>query len=573
MSYENISILLGSLRYKSAPNVDFSLKIPFYQNNKEIIEYERSINIDLQQVYNDERQQSTKFRPTGKFQIIFKNSYSGSTQYDPFRNNLYYLDSKNNAQLSCENGIDNVSWVGLPQYNEFDFIRNDYNVQGYTQPPNQHLIFESESASTYNWNFFISYPYSSTTAQTMQVIFQDDPNSTFFWNCSDGLPFIIKRTVIGGNNLISFKCPIKHGLLPNEFVELSISYGTKNLFQVYSFGLEEYGNEEFVFNLYDIGYTGNTFNDLTKGTFKRVVDEQNVEGTRSIYYVRKHKILTDVNDAVLVKAGFEQNIFGKKSKFESSAYTPNKVGRISTKEDSKSYTLTFNTDIDINGIIDNQKRPITELFYTVLWKGYFGWTNGLRKGWNFNLPLNPTTKLPNSWWINPNSNTNFNIGTWNNPPNTETFRYVESLKKDDVLDGDYCEWNNLFQNERVVSNLFYKFNFNPLVFNNSNTSFGYYYQTHYPLTIRVFSNYVENGNPIEVDGIPNYAQFSKLDNQFLWRDIYEYGYFDESNRGVDYPFLNGHHYPYKDITFRVIPEGSNYTEINVIFEPIIDFCE
>ena len=30
---------------------------------------------------------------------------------------------------------------------------------------------------------------------------------------------------------------------------------------------------------------------------------------------------------------------------------------------------------------------------------------------------------------------------------------------------------------------------------------------------------------------------------------------------------------YKDITFRIIPEGSNYTEINVIFEPIIDFCE
>jgi hypothetical protein len=573
MSYENISILLGSLRYKSAPNVDFSLKVPFYQNNKEIIEFERNIDVNLEQVYFDERQKSTKFRPTSKFQIIFKNSYSGYTDYKPFRNNLYYLDSQNNAKLSCENGVDNVNWVGLPQYNEFDFIRTDNNLPGYTQQPNQHLIFESESASTYNWNFFLSYPYSSTTAQTMQVFFKDDPSTVFTWNCSDGLPFIIKRTVIGGNKLISFKCPVKHGLYLNDFVELSISYDSKNIFKIYSFGLEEYGNEEFVFNLYDVGYTGNTFDDLTKGTFKRVIDDQNVEATKSNYYVKKHKILTDVNDAVLVKAGFELNIFGKKSKYESSAYTPNKISRISTKEDSKSYTLTFNTDLDINGLLDNQKRPLTEIFYTVLWKGYFGWTNGLKKGWNFNLPLNPTTNLPNSWWANPNSNTNFTINTWNNPPNTETFKYVESLKKGDVIDGDYCEWNSVSQNERVISNLFYKFTFNPLVFNNSNTDFGYYYQTHYPLTIRVFSNYIETGTRAEVEGIPDYAQFSKLNNEFLWRDIYEYGYFDESNRGVNYPFLNGQHYPYKDITFRIIPEGSNYTEINVIFEPIIDFCE
>lgn len=585
MNNNNISIILGSLRYKSAPNIDFSLKVPFYQNNKEIIDFERSIDVNLQQVYFDERQKSSKFRPTGKFQVIFQNAYSGITNYPPFENNLYYLDSKNSAQQACEFGPDSVAWVGLPQFNEFDFIRTDYNVVGYTKPPNEHLVFQSNQASTYNWNFFISYPYSSVTNQVMEIRFQDDPNSPFSWSCSDGLPFIIKNIVIGGNKLIAFKCPVKHGLRSGEYVELSISYNTTKVFQIYSLGLEEYGNDDFVFNLYDIGYTGTTFQDLKKGTFKRVLNNENVEATKSQYYVRKHKIITNVSDAILVKAGFEVNIFGKKSKFESSAFTPNNVGRVSVKEDAKSYTLTFNNDIDIQNLRDNQQRPVTELFFTVMWKGYFGYTvgtvEGLQKGWGFNLQSNPSnTNVPDPWWssTNTDSYTNIPIQSYTNSSYPSfVFKHVKPLTSGDVLDGDYCEWNSYLQSERVITNLYHKIKFNPFIFNKTDLSpinrKGYYYQPHYPITIKVFSNYVENGNPREVEGIPDYAQFSQLDNQFLWRDIYEYGYFDEINRGVDYPFLNGCHYPYQDVVFRIIPEGSNYTEINVIFEPIIDFCE
>ena len=61
---------------------------------------------------------------------------------------------KRRAIASC--GLSNplsVSWTGLPQYNEFDFIRNDYNVPGYTQAPNQHLNFVPKSASSYNGIF------------------------------------------------------------------------------------------------------------------------------------------------------------------------------------------------------------------------------------------------------------------------------------------------------------------------------------------------------------------------------------------------------------------------------------
>lgn len=592
-------IVLGSLRYKSAPDVDSSLKVPLIQNTKEIIEFDRTIDIDLEQVYNDERQISSKFRPSAKFQLLFKNTVAGSTNYTPFENNLYYLNTTSAAIEQCVNGA-NVMWTGYPQYYEFDFIRNDYNVLGYTQPSGTtnltHINFQPVSASSYNWNFFLSYPFSSVTGQTMFVFFKDDPNTLFTWECQNGIPFIIQNTTINGDRLISFKCPVKHGLKVGEYAQLSFSYGTQNLFQVYSLGLEEYGNEEYVFNIYNVGYTGTTFNNLTKGTFKRVIDNQNIEDTMSKYYVRKHKILTNVEDAVMVNAGFERNIFGTKKKYESSGFTPNYQSRVSIKEDSQSYTLSFNTDVVIRDLRDNQMRPLTELFFTVIWKGYFGWTCspltvsnsapsqvvvGLQQGWEFNLPLN-SNSYPNSWWFNiiPYSNTqiptDYYIKTINNQQ--YIFYYNRSLKSGDELNGDFCEWNRFEQNERVISNLYHKFKFNPAVFPTMGYEFpgnrlGYYYQPHHPITLKVFSDYVENGDPENVVGLPDYAEYSSSINSFVWRDIYDYGYIDSTGRGVNYPFFNGTHYPFRNIIFRIIPEGSNYTETNIIFDPITDFCE
>ena len=109
---------------------------------------------------------------------------------------------------------------------------------------------------------------------------------------------------------------------------------------------------------------GGTFNDGVTGTAKRVILKNNESDTISTYYVRKNKILTESENAVLVNAGFEQNIFGEKKKYESSGFTPNQVARVSVKEGSQSYTLSFNKDVRVNPIRDNQKRPITELFFS-----------------------------------------------------------------------------------------------------------------------------------------------------------------------------------------------------------------
>jgi hypothetical protein len=95
------------------------------------------------------------------------------------------------------------------------------------------------------------------------------------------------------------------------------------------------------------------------------------------------------------------------------------------------------------------------------------------------------------------------------------------------------------------------------------------------MTLRVFSDYVETGDLQTIDAVPNYAYYSKTDQQFRWRDIYTYGFKDNLERGVDYPFLNTAQYPFQNVEFRLVPEGINYNTLGVNFpyKPLIDECE
>ena len=609
---DDIRIVLGSLRFKTSTNTNLSIPTPLVQRSKNLQEFDRSIDINLAQIFDDERQKSTVFRPTCKFQLLYYNSYTGATNYPPLENNLYYINENELTLAQCNANANAIHWSGFPQYHEFDFIRSDYNVSGYTQPPNNHINFVPKSASTYNWNFFVSYPYKNSYTKVLEYY----GSSPISWTVSDGIPFKIKATdvFVNGSRVIQFRCPVKHGLSVGEFANVKIPLKNYNqTFQVFNLGDGLPDTNEYIFNIYNIGYPASTFGNGDKGTFKRVVNYENPDDTTSKYYVLQHKILTNVEDYVMVNAGFEQNIFGIKKKFESSTYTPNNVSRVSLKEGAQSYSLSFNKDIDVSALRDNQKRPITELYITTLWKGYFGLTFGvqtpgvgyvgLKQGYGFNLP-STSFNTPTQWWKLSNSNSTF-VGDNNQPYPLGTlpllnslssglgpgsglvsFKYMESLKEGDVLDGGFYEWNDYEQTERLISDIYHKFTFNPFIFNISNTDdnsnqLGYYYQPHNKMKIRSFSEYIELGDIKNVVDVPDYAYFSTTYNSFIWRDLYSYGFNGSDNSGVDYPFLNGTHYPYKNFIFRIIPEGTNYIESSLnnyaalygAAQPINDDCE
>ena len=531
-----------------------------------MVEYDRSQSISLAQVFDDERQASTIFRPTFKVSYLYDNTYTGSTNYNPFLNNLYYVDPVNSMATNV--------WKGLPQYYEFDFYRPD--VQ------DQHVNYKAISAYTYNWTYYISYAHKNNYDKQL---FYTLNNNNLTWTASTGIPFTINNTTQNGSGLIAFQCIAPHGLTEGEYVELSFSYNGNNLFQVFSLGNDSFGSEVYVFNIYNLGYTGTTFANSTSGTFKRVINPENILETKSKYYVREHKIITNVNDCVMTKNAFEKNVYNEDKKFEYSSITPNKVSRISQKTSSNVYNVTVNYDLNLRNVLDNQKRPVSELFLTIINKGYTGYFNkpnngvGLKQGWEFNL-----TKTTNSWWNlnNTNSNTNIQTSAYTLTNGaTKTFYFNQDLMSGDTIDGDFCEWNDYEQLERVISPYYHKIKFNEDVFQTTNTSStnapGYYYEPHHSMQIRVFSDYIETGDLQFIDQVPSYSFYSNSDQQFRWRDLYSYGFKDNLNRGVNYPFLNSAQYPFRDTVFRLIPEGINYNAdllgIPYPYKPLIDGCE
>jgi hypothetical protein len=583
----DIKIILGSLRFKSAVNTDSTIQVPFVSTQKELDEFDRNVNLSLSQLFNDERQASSIFRPTFKIDFIFKNAYSGYTSiggvdYKPFTNNLAYV----NPTESIGNNI----WSGYPQYFEFDLMRTDNDISGYTinsattQP---HISFVNKSASTYNWVQYITYPYENDDSKKLQYYITQTNSHT--WTCSDGIPFYIKTPyTINGQPCISFVCPVKHNLNVGDWVELEFinpwnGYNGIKTFQVYKLGDLAYKSSEYIFNIYDIGFTGTSFTNLAKGTFKKIVDINNSAETKSIYYVRKHQVITSVNDAILNKAAYTQNGFGRK--IQPDYVTPNNTQRVSLIENNQSYLLNFSKDIDISQYRDNLNRPITQLFLTIINKGYFGWfsrpiastNSGIREGFEFNLS---NTSRPYWSLVNNNiSKTNLTVDSYNRTQNGTnfTFYYTKDLNIGDVIDGDFCEFNKFLQEERVISNLYHKIYFNPQLFKiekitTSNTN-GYYYQPHHPLNLRTYSSFIEEESILNVDSAPDYAYFSEYSQTLIWRDIYEYGFVDDLGVGVDYPFINNCHYPTINMIFRVLPEGSTTENITTIVSPIIDECE
>ena len=580
MDVQNYLVVKPDLLNAAAPQTDININTQLNETQSQLIEYDQTSNVSLITVFDNERQGSNIFRPTFKINYVYENNiigYCPDPSWSNYLNNLYY--TKPTSSLISQ------QWSGVPSYQEFEFIRTDItNTQLNTQPFNGFII---KSSSTYNWAVRLSYPFENLTGITMSYDFNSTKQLT--WTSSDGIPFIISTGSDNGLQILQFKCPVKHGLAIGEYVELSqgFEYNGNNTYQVYDLGNNTYGSEEYIFNLYNVGYTGNTFFSGKTGTFKRIVDIYNSGETKSRYYVRNHKIISDAQDSMITRSGFEENAYANKSSYQLSALTPNKVANIFQYQSSNTYNATFERDLDLTNVLDNNKKPVTEIFLTFQWVGYFGWHNKLQRGWQLNL----TSGSTNTWFDFSNTDaieTNSNLvysrvdrGLNNTPPNYFNFTVNLPRQSGDTIYGDFCEFNDSEQLERVISPYMNKFTYNQILFTtdlttNQTNPNGYYYQVHFPVRIKTFSNYIETAAPNTVTGVPSYAYFSENQNLWLWRDLYAYGFIDEDNRGVDFPFLNEAHYPFGNITFRLFSDESSFNPTDfyqITIEPLTDPCE
>ena len=127
-----------------------------------------------------------------------------------------------------------------------------------------------------------------------------------------------------------------------------------------------------------------------------------------------------------------------------------------------------------------------------------------------------------------------------------------------------------------MSEYYHKITFNPDVFNigtDPTNPLGYYYKPHNKIPIKIYSNYVEESDGLVINDLPNYAYYKNSTKEFIWRDIYTYGFFDNDGRGLDYPYMNNSHYVHENFQFRIIPEGTNVATATISNMPLTDGCE
>jgi hypothetical protein len=583
-----ITKVIPTKRFAGATEEDLTFQVSLQDTSRELIQGDRTVNLNLNNRFNEERQTISTYRPYGKIYPMVDNCYSGLAVDEvglQFTSLLF-------QQLFYDQPAASP-WPGYPQFKEFDIQRED--------------VDEFLSTTT-NWNMFITYPTDCNGDEIMYYQQEEAPTSrSIRFTASQGIPFYVLNITENGRDAYRFYCPTPHGLSLGEYVQLSLddglgtSYqfvGASNTFAVYSLGDGKRNSELTVFTL--IIPQGNISTtplpDYTFGTMKRQLNPTSSDSI-SVYYVRNHKILTEYTDAVVNDCGFEQQPFPNIKQVE--RITPTGVCRVATKNAYPSYLYSFTKDVDVKDLRDNLGRPLTNLYISVFLRndlGYFDYPP--RYGWEWNFPL---TFIDSSVDGNGQAGPNVVRGDFGNPqPSGVIVSNIGGgvmnrgipLRVGDTLRGGFCEYNKEELKERVISDMRHKFNWNEQVFNhaqrisitdpylgsNYDLMKGYVYIPHHEVPIRRFSTYIEFGDPKEVVNVPDWAEYWESSKQWRWRDLYDIGFID-NGVGVDYPFLNDAQYPSKIIPFYVqrqirFESDDSVTAITETIETfVIDGCE
>lgn len=567
---EKKTIILPDLRYHKAPAVDLTTRIGLETSEELLREGDRSIVLDLEEHFSYERAQSNKYKIYGKLRMIFRNMYEGDSNYQNLTEYLY---------LNGDGNIgDNTGYI---PYDEFAFIRRDTyrqdisvpSVNGSTygtytptfslptKPRNKHQNISNMDAPYHNWNLYMSYVYSGDTNYPMKYTLSGatkiEGTNIITFTSGKGIPCRVEATATN----YKLTTPVPHGIGENEFVIISsVSSISGKTYSVSSLGDDKYDSSKYVINLNKQQFSGITLPTLI--TIKRCINDKNVTGTTSTYYVHKHKTLTSHNDYILDKAGFEVPIFEEEKKilFEDSAGN-NDV--LVEKNRPESLLYDFKNSFILTGLTNNLGYTPTEVYVTALFRngsGYFEYPP--KVGYRFHLH--------NGWIDNHFSGTTAqetSISGTSVIISGITFTSGNTIPVGTILTGAFVEYNPSEIKERIISEALHKIVHPTTIFDHNqdqdvtgfsgsttNNKMGLLYQPHYRVKLRQLSPYVETFNTNNILDLPDNARYFPDEKLWKWRDLYDHGFIDDEGNGTDFPFVNGQHYVKTDFNFYFINE-------------------
>lgn len=556
---ERKEIILPTKRYKKANEDDVNVNLQLNVNETQLRIGERDTILDIDKLFDRERETSDLYKINGKLKMVFRNMYSGTTSYPPLNKMLYLVgDGSNN------------DFTGFLPYNEFAFLRNDIyrynyeipkgNVLGGDYNPvttyvndNGHVKITSMTAPYHNWSLYLTYVYG--TDENYKMSYTLSGNTVYDFKSSDGIPF----RVIDLTNEYKLVSPVPHGLNQGEYVLLSgatidgSSLNKENFFYVNEVGDENFNSENYVIKIYKSQFkSGKSLTNFALG--RRCIDINNIGNTLSKYYIHKHKTLTDGLSYIMDNIGFESPLFEdeKKILFENSA-GENDV--IVERNRMESVLYDFKDPINIKNLKNNLGYKPTEIYLTTIFKNGNGYFNYPPKvGYRFNF---------HDSWIDNHFDGEKSLETTilkeNFTVNNKTFTRGLPLPKDTILNGSYVEYNKSEIKERIISGTYHKLTNSTDIFDygqNDSSKYsgatetnqvGLYYEVHHKIKLREIGPTVITLNTKDYQNLPESSVYDSQDGSWSWRNIYKHGYVDENNNGTTFPFYNGMHYVKTDI--------------------------
>jgi hypothetical protein len=493
---DRIKHRLGKELSKSSVNTDTGIGVNITQNNRLLPSGDMNRILDVSEQFNKERNSSTNYRfiislnglLTNVLTDINNNGINNTDTLWYLSGNTFMVDGDGNTLFN----------------NSVDCIKN-YRIDsngwiGYTNPAwvtNNTCKFIDlyPKREVFNFapknkikNWNMFLTYPSTTDKTHTLV--------------NGGLLIINKNVgnIGSKEYISLTTPVKHGLNKGDVVNID-----NNNYNVLRTGEDNGDNQDYVF-IIELPSPSNIVGINSR--MKRVYN-----GQESEYYFRVFEKLSGQDDYEVYPIAFSKNLFS-----------------------DNLCQVVFNKDIDTSIYKDNLGRPISEVYLTIIKENNNGFSNidsGIEIPFFNTVPLD----IPDINRIH-----NSNITTISNDS-------IENnvLSNDNVFYGDVVEYNKLNVSEVLLGEVRHRFNrVNRDVMKHAE---GYYYKPHHKIELRYWSTFVEEGDNNTI-GIPDYAE--KIDgNRYLWRDLLDIGMNDGQSKILDYPFLNGSHYPYSNVILKL----------------------
>jgi hypothetical protein len=576
-----ISNLLGVARHKLGSEQDTNVQIQLEQKTKPLIERNNLIEIiNQQELADEERQASFKYRFNGKLNIYTANEISSaSTSYvfGKFLDTAWSPMFKGAAKIP-PNWVMQISYPSKMDFNyqikaktnNGNYLSEAYRGLQYTALVKDgenltingiqtHNLTEGDYIYLYSNDFYnplqgihrvnnvgiegenlkkdlvlntITNTAPSGYGNFIRIV---DPSFNDL-NFNDSLEILNTQTTdINGSTsgtyqindtiYLTITTIQPHYLLTNDFVDIRVTNISKlnGVWRVHNI----VDNYKFVIKTSIYTSTQQPNKGVLTSFSNPRPRYRRLDGYPSEYYVRKFEVLTS-NDYEVYPASFSTNIYPD--------VIDNKIGVA-----NDTWMFQFNQDVDFNGLVDHRNGPISEICYSIIRRaGQIPYPfSDVTADWEFNsLVANYTDYLEviskvqqsNAGTIEKSKArvSQFDVNTGE----------ITSINGDEYI-VDFVEYNSIELSEKVISDIIHRFGND-----NQPNSEGYYYKPFKKLEIRTYSNNIETAGPedIVVDLPGNYVTYA--DGSIAWRDLLTIGYFEENTNGVDYPFTNGAHYFY-----------------------------